>query len=83
MKSLILALLASLAASPVEVQDVSLTGFDTDGDTLSDAADIEVIGEAADYGELRTLQESPGIDQVTLAQIFAQPLTPLSLLWGV
>jgi two-component system invasion response regulator UvrY len=29
-------------------------------DTLSDAADIEVVGEAADYGELRTLMRSLG-----------------------
>jgi two-component system invasion response regulator UvrY len=27
-------------------------------DTLSDAADIQVVGEAADYGELRTLMRS-------------------------
>jgi two-component system invasion response regulator UvrY len=27
-------------------------------DTLSDAADIEVVGEAADYGELRTLMRT-------------------------
>ncbi|WP_349744685.1 response regulator transcription factor [Roseateles cavernae] len=31
-------------------------------DTLSDAADIEVIGEAGDYGELRTLMRQPGKD---------------------
>jgi len=29
-------------------------------DTLSDAADIQVVGEAADYGELRTLMRGPG-----------------------
>jgi DNA-binding NarL/FixJ family response regulator len=29
-------------------------------DTLSDAADIQVVGEAADYGELRTLMRSLG-----------------------
>jgi DNA-binding NarL/FixJ family response regulator len=29
-------------------------------DTLSDAADIEVVGEAGDYGELRTLMRSLG-----------------------
>ena len=31
-------------------------------DTLSDAADIEVIGEAGDYGELRALMRQPGKD---------------------
>jgi DNA-binding NarL/FixJ family response regulator len=31
-------------------------------DTLSDAADIEVIGEAGDYGELRTLMRQPDKD---------------------
>jgi DNA-binding NarL/FixJ family response regulator len=29
-------------------------------DTLSDAADIQVVGEAADYGELRTLMRTLG-----------------------
>lgn len=29
-------------------------------DTLSDAVDIEVIGEAGDYGELRSLMRQPG-----------------------
>jgi len=31
-------------------------------DTLSDAADIEVVGEAGDYGELRALMRQPGKD---------------------
>jgi two-component system, NarL family, invasion response regulator UvrY len=31
-------------------------------DTLSDAVDIEVIGEAGDYGELRTLMRQPDKD---------------------
>ncbi|QPF73091.1 response regulator transcription factor [Roseateles sp. DAIF2] len=31
-------------------------------DTLSDAPDIEVIGEAGDYGELRSLMRQPGKD---------------------
>jgi len=32
-------------------------------DTLSDAADIEVVGEAGDYGELRSLLRDLGPDQ--------------------
>jgi two-component system invasion response regulator UvrY len=35
-------------------------------DTLSDAADIEVIGEAADYGELRTLLRAQVPDVLVL-----------------
>ncbi len=35
-------------------------------DTLSDAADIEVIGEAADYGELRGLMRSLRADVLVL-----------------
>jgi DNA-binding NarL/FixJ family response regulator len=33
-------------------------------DTLADAADIEVIGEAGDYGELRSLMRTLGPEQV-------------------
>ena len=36
-------------------------------DTLSDASDIEVIGEAGDYGELRALlRDTPGCDVLVL-----------------
>ena len=35
-------------------------------DTLSDAADIQVVGEAADYGELRTLMRSAACDVLVL-----------------
>ena len=35
-------------------------------DTLSDAADIEVIGEAGDYGELRTLMREQSADVLVL-----------------
>jgi DNA-binding NarL/FixJ family response regulator len=35
-------------------------------DTLSDADDIEVVGEAGDYGELRTLLRSHGCDVLVL-----------------
>ncbi|MFZ2990557.1 response regulator [Ideonella sp.] len=35
-------------------------------DTLSDAADIEVIGEAGDYGELRTLLRKDACDVLVL-----------------
>ena len=35
-------------------------------DTLSDAPDIEVIGEAGDYGELRTLLRSHACDVLVL-----------------
>jgi two-component system, NarL family, invasion response regulator UvrY len=35
-------------------------------DTLSDADDIQVIGEAGDYGELRTLLRSHGCDVLVL-----------------
>lgn len=35
-------------------------------DTLSDAADIEVVGEAGDYGELRTLLRSKSCDVLVL-----------------
>ena len=35
-------------------------------DTLSDAPDIEVVGEAADYGELRTLMRSTACDVLVL-----------------
>jgi DNA-binding NarL/FixJ family response regulator len=35
-------------------------------DTLSDAADIEVIGEAGDYGELRVLLRSESCDVLVL-----------------
>jgi DNA-binding NarL/FixJ family response regulator len=35
-------------------------------DTLSDAPDIEVVGEAGDYGELRTLMRSQGCDVLVL-----------------
>ena len=35
-------------------------------DTLSDAPDIEVIGEAGDYGELRTLMRSHSCDVLVL-----------------
>lgn len=35
-------------------------------DTLSDAPDIEVVGEAGDYGELRTLLRSTGCDVLVL-----------------
>ena len=35
-------------------------------DTLSDAADIDVVGEAGDYGELRTLMRSAGCDVLVL-----------------
>jgi DNA-binding NarL/FixJ family response regulator len=35
-------------------------------DTLSDAADIEVIGEAGDYGELRTLMRQQSADVLVL-----------------
>ena len=35
-------------------------------DTLSDAPDIEVIGEAGDYGELRTLMRKGGCDVLVL-----------------
>ena len=32
-------------------------------DTLSDAPDIEVVGEAGDYGELRSLMRSLPVDK--------------------
>jgi len=35
-------------------------------DTLSDAADIQVVGEAADYGELRTLMRTEACDVLVL-----------------
>jgi DNA-binding NarL/FixJ family response regulator len=35
-------------------------------DTLSDAPDIEVIGEAGDYGELRTLMRKGACDVLVL-----------------
>ncbi|MFZ5547853.1 MAG: response regulator [Pseudomonadota bacterium] len=35
-------------------------------DTLSDAPDIEVVGEAGDYGELRTLMRSHSCDVLVL-----------------
>lgn len=35
-------------------------------DTLSDAADLEVIGEASDYGELRTLLRKESCDVLVL-----------------
>ncbi len=35
-------------------------------DTLSDAADIQVVGEAGDYGELRTLMRSAPCDVLVL-----------------
>ena len=35
-------------------------------DTLCDAADIEVVGEAADYGELRTLMRNLSCDVLVL-----------------
>jgi DNA-binding NarL/FixJ family response regulator len=35
-------------------------------DTLSDAPDIEVVGEAADYGELRTLMRNTACDVLVL-----------------
>ncbi|WP_428422406.1 response regulator [Methylibium sp.] len=35
-------------------------------DTLSDAADIEVVGEAADYGELRSLLRDTSCDVLVL-----------------
>jgi DNA-binding NarL/FixJ family response regulator len=35
-------------------------------DTLSDASDIEVVGEAGDYGELRTLMRGQGCDVLVL-----------------
>jgi DNA-binding NarL/FixJ family response regulator len=35
-------------------------------DTLSDAPDIQVVGEAADYGELRTLMRSATCDVLVL-----------------
>lgn len=35
-------------------------------DTLSDAADIEVVGEAGDYGELRTLLRKESCDVLVL-----------------
>jgi DNA-binding NarL/FixJ family response regulator len=35
-------------------------------DTLSDAPDIEVVGEAGDYGELRTLMRSNSCDVLVL-----------------
>ncbi len=35
-------------------------------DTLSDAADIEVVGEAGDYGELRTLMRDHACDVLVL-----------------
>jgi two-component system invasion response regulator UvrY len=35
-------------------------------DTLSDAPDIEVVGEAGDYGELRTLLRDRGCDVLVL-----------------
>jgi two-component system, NarL family, invasion response regulator UvrY len=35
-------------------------------DTLSDAADIEVVGEAGDYGELRVLLRGTGCDVLVL-----------------
>ncbi|MCC7286607.1 MAG: response regulator, partial [Burkholderiaceae bacterium] len=39
-------------------------------DTLSDAADIEVVGEAGDYGELRALMRTPaGAADVLLLDI--------------
>lgn len=39
-------------------------------DTLSDASDIEVVGEASDYGELRALMRSPaGAADVLLLDI--------------
>src|SRR5882724_7502474 len=38
-------------------------------DTLSDAPDIEVIGEAGDYGELRTLLRTTGECDVLVLDI--------------
>ncbi len=35
-------------------------------DTLSDAADIQVVGEAGDYGELRALMRTTGCDVLVL-----------------
>lgn len=35
-------------------------------DTLADAADIEVVGEAADYGELRALLRDKNCDVLVL-----------------
>ena len=35
-------------------------------DTLADAEDIEVVGEAADYGELRTLMRDKSCDVLVL-----------------
>ncbi len=35
-------------------------------DTLSDAPDIEVVGEAGDYGELRTLMRTTPCDVLVL-----------------
>ncbi|MBC7718038.1 MAG: response regulator, partial [Pseudorhodobacter sp.] len=35
-------------------------------DTLSDAVDIEVVGEAGDYGELRSLMRSHTADVLVL-----------------
>ena len=35
-------------------------------DTLSDAPDIEVVGEAGDYGELRTLMRGTACDVLVL-----------------
>ncbi|MEO5696308.1 MAG: response regulator transcription factor, partial [Burkholderiaceae bacterium] len=35
-------------------------------DTLSDAVDIEVVGEAGDYGELRTLMRDHTADVLVL-----------------
>ncbi|MEO6745173.1 MAG: response regulator transcription factor, partial [Caldimonas sp.] len=35
-------------------------------DTLSDAPDIEVVGEAGDYGELRTLMRDTTADVLVL-----------------
>jgi len=35
-------------------------------DTLSDASDIEVVGEAGDYGELRTLLRTKTCDVLVL-----------------
>ncbi|MBN4841621.1 response regulator, partial [Citrobacter braakii] len=35
-------------------------------DTLADAADIEVVGEAADYGELRALMRDKSCDVLVL-----------------
>jgi len=35
-------------------------------DTLSDASDIQVVGEAGDYGELRTLMRSAACDVLVL-----------------